>query len=292
MTNELSPGQRLSRALEQENPLAVVGTINAYCALLAQKAGFKAIYLSGAGVANAAFGMPDLGITTLDNVTEEVFRITSITDLPIIVDADTGFTDPALTAKSLKDAGAAGLHIEDQIDSKRCGHRPGKVLVSSAHMQDRIKACVDARQDDSFAIIARTDAHSGEGIHKAIERANAYVEAGADMIFAEALTRISEFRQFAAAVSVPVLANMTEFGKTPTYTMDELGDAGVELILYPLTAFRAMSAAALKVYQTLRMERTQASLLNSLQTRDELYEILHYHDYEQALDQKLANNND
>ena len=288
MANELTPGQRLVRALEQENPLAVVGAINAYCALLAQKAGFKAIYLSGVGVANAAFGMPDLGITTLENVTEEVFRITSVSDLPLIVDADTGFTEPALTAKSLKDAGAAGLHIEDQIDSKRCGHRPGKVLVSTAQMQDRIKACVDGRGDDSFHIIARTDAHSVEGLEQAIARANAYVEAGADMIFAEALTRIGEFRHFADAVSVPVLANMTEFGKTPTYTMDELGDAGVELILYPLTVFRAMSATALKVYQTLRLERTQASLLNSMQTREELYEILHYHDYEQALDEQLS----
>ncbi|NOZ51866.1 MAG: methylisocitrate lyase [Gammaproteobacteria bacterium] len=288
MADEHMPGKRLYAALEKENPLAVVGTINAYSALLAQKAGFRAIYLSGAGVANASFGMPDLGVTTLDNVTEDVFRITSVTDLPIIVDADTGFDNPALTTKSLLEAGAAGLHIEDQVDAKRCGHRPGKILVSAAQMQDRIKAAVDARIDSSFAIIARTDAHAVEGLDAAIERANLYIDAGADMIFAEALTRIAEFHHFSTGVSVPVLANMTEFGKTPTYTMDDLGAAGVELVLYPLTAFRAMSAAALKVYKTLRMERSQATLLEQLQSRDELYEILNYHEFERNLDEQLT----
>jgi len=289
MPDERTPGKRLYAALEKENPLAVVGTINAYSALLAQKAGFRAIYLSGAGVANASFGMPDLGVTTLENVSEDVFRITSVTDLPILVDADTGFDNPAMTTKSLQEAGAAGLHIEDQVDAKRCGHRPGKILVPAEEMQDRLKAATDARTDESFAIIARTDAHAVEGLDAAIERANRYIEAGADMIFAEALTRIVEFRRFSEGVSVPVLANMTEFGKTPTYTMDELGAVGVELVLYPLTAFRAMSAAALKVYQTLRMERSQATLLDQLQTRDELYEILNYHEFERNLDEQLAN---
>lgn len=288
----LSPGKRLKNALIKENPLAVVGTINAYCALLAQKAGFNAIYLSGAGVANASFGMPDLGITTLENVAEDVFRITSITDLPLLVDADTGFDDPARTIKALTDAGAAAMQIEDQVDSKRCGHRPGKVLVSSKEMQDRINSAARGKTDPDFMIIARTDAHAVEGLDGAIQRAIDYTAAGADIIFAEALTSIGEYEQFSRQVSIPVLANVTEFGKTPLYTMDELGNAGVRLVLYPLTAFRAMSAAALHVYQTLRSERTQATLLDSLQTREELYEILNYHEYEKALDEKLSSDKD
>jgi len=284
----LTPGERLLQALQTENPLAVVGTINAYCALLAQKAGFNAIYLSGAGVANASFGMPDLGITTLENVSEDVFRITSITDLPLIVDADTGFTDPARTAQVLNEAGAAAIQLEDQVEDKRCGHRPGKVLVSTQEMQQRIKAAIKGRDDPNFAIIARTDALAVEGLTAAIERANSYVEAGAQMIFAEALTDIDEYRQFTAEVPVPIIANITEFGKTPLYSMDDLAAAGVQVVLYPLTAFRAMSAAALDVYQTLRRERSQVTLLDRLQTRDELYEILNYHQYEQQLDAKLT----
>lgn len=288
MNNDPSPGHRFSKAMEKESPLAIVGTINAYCALMAQKSGFNAIYLSGAGVANASFGMPDLGITTLENVTEDVFRITHITDLPLIVDADTGFDNPSLTTKALIDAGAAGMHIEDQVDSKRCGHRPGKVLVSTLEMQDRIKSAVDGRTDNNFMIIARTDAHAVEGIDAAIERAHKYIASGADIIFAEALTRIDEFEKFASSVTVPVLANMTEFGKTPLYTMDELGAVGIDLMLYPLSAFRAMSAAANKVYQALRADRSQATLVKDMQTRDELYDILDYHKYEKALDDKLT----
>jgi len=290
--NSLTAGQRLQKALQQETPLAVVGTINAYCALLAQRAGFNAIYLSGAGVANASFGMPDLGITTLENVSEDVFRITSISELPLVVDADTGFSDPTRCAQILVEAGAAAMQIEDQVEDKRCGHRPGKVLVSAQDMQDRIKAAIQGCNDPDFVIIARTDAHATEGLNAAIDRANHYVDAGAQMIFAEALTRIDEYKQFAEQVSVPVIANITEFGKTPLYTMDELGAVGVQLVLYPLTAFRAMSAAALDVYETLRRERSQLSLLDKMQSRDELYDILNYHQYEQQLDLKLAGDED
>jgi len=292
VNNSLTPGQRLQQALQAEQPLAVVGTVNAFCALLAQKAGFNAIYLSGAGVANASFGIPDLGMTTLDNVSEDTFRITSITELPLIVDADTGFSDPAHCALSLIKAGAAAMQIEDQVEDKRCGHRPGKVLVSTREMQQRITAAIQGRNDPDFMIIARTDAHASEGINAAIERANHYVDAGAQMIFAEALTRIDEYVQFAAQVSVPVIANITEFGNTPLYTMDELSGAGIQVVLYPLTAFRAMNAAALDVYETLRRERSQLTLLDKLQTRDELYEILNYHQYEQQLDAKLAGDED
>ena len=290
--NPSTPGQRLQNALQAEQPLAVVGTINAFCALLAQRAGFNAIYLSGAGVANASFGIPDLGMTSLDNIIEDVSRITSITELPLIADADTGFSDPAQCAQTLSKAGAAAMQIEDQVEDKRCGHRPGKVLVSSEEMQQRIKAAIQGRNDPHFMIIARTDAHSSEGLNAAIQRANYYVDAGAQMIFAEALTRIDEYKQFAAQVSVPVIANITEFGKTPLYTMDELGEAGIQAVLYPLTAFRAMSAAAQDVYETLRRERSQLSLLDKMQTRDELYDILNYHQFEQQLDAKLAGDED
>ncbi|MCI0505194.1 MAG: methylisocitrate lyase [Gammaproteobacteria bacterium] len=285
---DVSPGRRLQHAMQNEKPLAVAGTINAYCALLAQKAGFNALYLSGAGVANASFGLPDLGLTTLENVREDTARITSITKLPLIVDADTGFGDPAATAKVLSGADAAAMQIEDQVDTKRCGHRPGKVLVPGGEMQDRIKSALRGKSNPDFMIIARTDAYTVEGLDAAIARAQQYVKAGADIIFAEALTQLDEYKTFCRSVSVPVLANITEFGKTPLYSMDELGGAGVQLVLYPLTAFRAMSAAALKVYQTLRAERSQASLIDSLQTREELYKILNYYEYEKALDDTLS----
>lgn len=286
--NKLSAGQRLKQALEKEKPLAVVGAINAYCALLAKKAGFNALYLSGAGVANASFGLPDLGMTTLDNVLEDTWRITSISDLPLVVDADTGFSDPAHASKSLDTAGAAAMQIEDQVEDKRCGHRPGKVLVSTEEMQQRVKSAVSGRTHPDFAIIARTDAYAVEGIDAAIERASAYIEAGADMIFAEALTDIDEYRKFAQSINVPVVANITEFGKTPLFNLGALGAAGVGMAIYPLTSFRAMSKAALDTYIALRKRRTQESLLDTFQSRDELYEILDYHQYEQALDEKLS----
>jgi len=287
MTQEQSPGARFRAALESELPLQVVGAINAYSALLAERAGFRAIYLSGAGIANASFGLPDLGVTTLDDVAEDVRRITDACSLPLLVDADTGF-GPALvlarTVRRLAKAGAAGMHLEDQVHAKRCGHRPGKELVSSAEMQDRLKAATDARDDPSFVIMARTDAYAAEGLEKAIERARNYVLAGADMIFAEALTTLDEFRAFTSALDVPVLANITEFGKTPLFNRHELGDAGVAMILYPLSAFRAMSRAAEKVYETIRVQGTQGQLTGDMQTREQLYEVIGYHDAERALD--------
>ncbi|MDQ2069733.1 methylisocitrate lyase [Natronospira bacteriovora] len=282
-----SAGARLWQALEAERPLQVAGTINAYSALLAEQAGFRAIYLSGAGVANASFGLPDLGMTSLNDVCEDIRRITAASDLPLLVDADTGFGQAfniQRTVREMTRAGAAGLHLEDQVAAKRCGHRPGKALVSQEEMADRIRAGVDGRQDDKFVIMARTDAHAVEGQQAAIDRACAYVEAGADMIFAEALQTLDEYRQFIDAVGVPVLANITEFGKTPLFTTEELGDAGVRLALYPLSAFRAMSKAALGVYQTLRQEGTQKNVIDRMQTREELYEVLGYHEYEQTLD--------
>jgi methylisocitrate lyase len=287
MTETPSAGARFRAALEAERPLQVVGTINAYTALLAERAGYKAIYLSGAGVANASFGLPDLGMTSLNDVCEDIRRITGATDLPLLVDADTGWGaafNIARTVKEMIRAGAGALHLEDQVSAKRCGHRPGKALVSSAEMCDRIRAAVDGRTDDAFVIMARTDAHAVEGQPQAIERAQAYAEAGADMIFAEALTTLDEYRQFTAAVQAPVLANITEFGKTPLFTTQELADAGVRLALYPLSAFRAMSAAALAVYETLRREGTQQAVVDTMQTRMALYDVLGYHDYEQKLD--------
>jgi methylisocitrate lyase len=278
-----------------ESPLQVVGTINAYTALLAQETGFRAIYLSGAGVANASFGLPDLGLTTLNDVTEDVRRITGATELPLLVDADTGWGAAFMigrTVQELTRAGAAGLHLEDQVQTKRCGHRPGKALVPASEMTDRIKAAVDGRIDPEFIIMARTDAHAVEGLEQAIERSQQYVEAGADMIFAEALTSLEEYRRFTTAITVPVLANLTEFGKTPMFTVDELGQVGIKLVLYPLTAFRAMSAAALKVYATLRQEGTQKSILELMQTRAELYKILGYHAYEHKLDELFAEEED
>ena len=287
MTAALNAGMRLRAALESERPLQIVGTVNAYSALLARAAGFRAIYVSGAGVANASFGFPDLGITSLNDVCEDVRRITGASDLPLLVDADTGFGSAfniARTCRELGRAGAAGLHLEDQVQAKRCGHRPGKALVPAAEMVDRIKAAVDARPDADFVIMARTDAHAVEGQQAAVERALEYVQAGADMIFAEALTTLEEYRQFTARVGVPVLANLTEFGKTPLFTTAELAGAGVRLVLYPLSAFRAMSQAALAVYETIRRDGTQREAVARMQTREELYEVLGYHAYEQKLD--------
>ena len=286
--SEQSAGARLRAAMEAETPLQVVGTINAYSAVLAQHAGFRAIYLSGAGVANASFALPDLGITTLNDVLEDVRRITRATDLPLLVDADTGFGSAFNITRTVKDmiaAGAAGVHLEDQVQAKRCGHRPGKSLVSATEMADRIKAAVDARTDSGFVLMARTDAHAVEGLSAGIDRANHYLASGADMIFAEALTTIDEYRTFTSAVKAPVLANLTEFGKTPLFTLDEMRDAGVRLVLYPLTAFRMMSAAALRAYETLRKQGTQNSLLNQMQTREQLYQMLDYHAYEKKLDE-------
>jgi methylisocitrate lyase len=286
-----SAGGRLRAALALERPLQVVGTVNAFSALLAEKAGFRAIYISGAGVANASFGLPDLGITMLNDVCEDIRRITGATELPLLVDADTGWGGAFNIARTVKDfirSGAAGLHLEDQVQTKRCGHRPGKALVAAEEMVDRIKAATDARQDPEFVIMARTDAHAVEGQQAALDRAACYVEAGADMIFAEALTTLTEYRQFTKAIPVPVLANLTEFGKTPLFTTKELADAGVQLVLYPLSAFRAMSKAALNVYTTLRQEGTQKSVVGTMQTREELYEVLGYHAYEDKLDALFA----
>jgi methylisocitrate lyase len=288
MSNTSSAGARLRAAVETERPLQVVGTVNAYSALLAASTGFRAIYVSGAGVANASFGLPDLGMTSLNDVCEDVRRITSACELPLLVDADTGWGGAFNIAKTCADlikSGAAGMHLEDQVAAKRCGHRPGKALVAAAEMVDRIKAAVDGRTDREFVVMARTDAHAVEGQQAALDRAAAYVEAGADMIFCEALQTLEEFRQFAKAVQVPVLANITEFGQTPLFTVAELGSAGVRLVLYPLSAFRAMSRAALSVYEHLRREGTQKSVLDLMQTRAELYEVLGYHEYEQKLDE-------
>ena len=288
MADSTSAGGRLWLALKSERPLQVVGTINAYSALLAEKAGFRAIYLSGAGVANASFGVPDLAITNLTDVCEDVRRITGATELPLLVDADTGFGAAFMMARAVREltrSGAAGMHIEDQVQVKRCGHRPGKALVSREEMADRIRAAVDARADDRFVIMARTDAHAVEGQSAAMDRAQAYREAGADMIFAEALTTLDEYREFTAAVKVPVLANITEFGKTPLFTLKELKSAGVALALYPLSAFRAMSAAAVKVYETLRKDGTQKNVVDLMQTRADLYDTLGYEEYEKKLDE-------
>jgi methylisocitrate lyase len=289
--DQQSPGRRFRAALDDERPLQVVGAINAYTALLAEQSGFRAIYLSGAGVANASHGLPDLGVTTLNDVLEDVRRITSACPLPLLVDADTGF-GPAFvvgrTVAQLIASGAAGMHIEDQVQAKRCGHRPGKALVSAKEMADRIKAAVDARTEPGFVIMARTDAVASEGVDAAIDRARNYVEAGADMIFAEAVTTLEDYRAFTAATDVPVLANITEFGKTPLFGLDDLRDAGVRLALYPVSAFRAMSKAALRVYATIRRAGTQKDILDTMQTREELYQVLGYHEYEKKLDTLFA----
>lgn len=287
----MSAGAKLWQALEEERPLQVVGTINAYTALLAERAGFKALYLSGAGVANASFGMPDLAMTTLNDVCEDIRRICYASDLPLLVDADTGWGSAFMIGRTIREmtrAGAAACHIEDQVAAKRCGHRPGKALVEAQEMVDRIKAAVDGRTDPKFVIMARTDAHAIEGQQAALDRAARYTEAGADMIFAEALTTVEEYKQFTSTIDAPVLANLTEFGKTPLFTTREMADAGVRLTLYPLSAFRAMSAAAENVYKTLRSDGTQESVIDTMQTREELYEVLGYHDYEEKLDELFA----
>jgi methylisocitrate lyase len=276
------------QAVEDERPLQVVGVINAYAALLAGRAGFRALYLSGAGVANHSFGLPDLAMTMLNDVCEDIRRITYVTDLPLLVDADTGWGSAFMIGRTVREmmrAGAGACHIEDQVSAKRCGHRPGKALVDSAEMVDRIKAAVDGRTDSRFAIMARTDAHAVEGQQAALDRAAAYVEAGADMIFAEALTTLDEYCQFTKTISVPVLANLTEFGRTPLFTTAELGDAGVRLALYPLSASRAMAAAASRVFEAIRRDGTQKGVVDTMQTRNQLYEVLDYHSYEQKLDE-------
>jgi len=265
--------------------------VNAFSALLAERAGFRALYLSGAGVANASFGLPDLGITSLNDVCEDVRRIASASDLPLLVDADTGWGAAFNISRTIADlirSGAAACHLEDQVQAKRCGHRPGKALVSRDEMVDRIKAAVDGRTDAQFVIMARTDAHAVEGQQAAIDRACSYAAAGADMIFAEALTTLDEYRQFTSAVKVPVLANITEFGKTPLFTVAELASAGVQLVLYPLSAFRAMSKAAEAVYGAIRTEGTQKSVVDRMQTRAELYDVLGYHEYERKLDELFS----
>ncbi|MBV8306228.1 MAG: methylisocitrate lyase [Gammaproteobacteria bacterium] len=284
----LSAGARLREALGLERPLQVVGAVNAYAALLAERVGFRAIYLSGAGVANASFGLPDLGITSMNDVCEDVRRICGACPLPLLVDADTGFGGAfniARTTRELIRAGAAGMHLEDQVSAKRCGHRPGKALVHAGEMVDRIHAAVDARSDAGFVIMARTDAHAVEGQAAALQRAADYVAAGADMIFAEALKTLDEYRQFAHAARVPVLANITEFGQTPLFTLTELGAAGVRLVLYPLSAFRAAARAQTLVYEAIRRYGTQQSVIPAMQTRAELYEVLGYQEYERKLDE-------
>jgi methylisocitrate lyase len=288
----MSAGARFRNALRQEQPLQVIGAINAYHARMAERSGFKAIYLSGGGVAAGSLGLPDLGISNLDDVLTDVRRITDVCSLPLLVDVDTGFGASAFnvarTVRSLIKFGAGAMHIEDQVGAKRCGHRPGKELVSRQEMADRIKAAVDARTDPDFFIMARTDALAVEGLERAIERAVACVEAGADAIFPEAMTELSMYRKFAAAVVVPILANITEFGATPYFTVDELRAADVAIVLYPLSAFRAMNQAALKVYQAVRRDGTQKNVLDSMQTRSDLYDYLDYHSYETKLDQLFA----
>ena len=288
-------GSRFRQALAAEKPLQIVGTINANHALLAKRAGYRAIYLSGGGVAAGSLGIPDLGITTLDDVLTDVRRITAVCDLPLLVDIDTGFGPSAFniarTINSLISSGAAGAHIEDQVGAKRCGHRPNKEIVKTSEMVDRIKAAVDARGTDSFYLIARTDAVANEGIQAAIERAGKYLEAGADAIFAEALEDLDSYRIFAEAVRAPILANITEFGKTPLFSIKELASANVAMALYPLSAFRAMNKAAENVYQTIRNEGSQKSILDSMQTREELYERINYYEFEAKLDKYDENSN-
>jgi methylisocitrate lyase len=290
-TSRPSAGLRFRRALKREKPLQIAGVINAYAAIMAEKVGFRALYLSGAGVANAAHGIPDLGLTTLDDVLEEVRRITRATRLPLLVDADTGWGSDAMIARTVREmikAGAAGIHLEDQVTAKRCGHRPNKAVVSVEEMMRRLRAAVEARTDRSFVIMARTDAAAVEGLDAAIARARRYREARADMIFAEALTSLDQYRRFAREVGLPILANMTEFGVTPLYTISELSRAGVSMALYPLSAFRAMNAAAQKTYETIRKKGTQKSLLATMQTREELYRLLDYHTFEKRVDAILA----
>lgn len=287
-----SAGAAFRKALADEKPLQIVGTINANHALLAQRAGYRAIYLSGGGVAAGSMGIPDLGITTLEDVLTDVRRITNVCDTPLLVDADTGFGASAFNiARTIKDlikAGAAAMHMEDQVGAKRCGHRPNKEVVTKAEMVDRIKAAADARTDENFAIMARTDAIAIEGIDAAIERVHAYIEAGADLVFPEAIRTLEDYKKFSAAVSKPILANITEFGMTPLFTRDELAANGVSMILYPLSAFRAMNKAAESVYEAIRRDGTQANVIETMQTREELYQRINYYEYEQALDKLLG----
>ncbi|TAL59706.1 MAG: methylisocitrate lyase [Legionella sp.] len=290
-----SMGKQFRTLVKENKPLQVLGTINAYTAMLAKAAGGKAIYLSGAGVANASYGLPDLGMTSLANVLEDARRITEASPLPLLVDVDTGWGHAfniARTVKLMEQTGVAAIHIEDQVLAKRCGHRPNKAIVSMKEMGDRVKAAVDARVDPDFVIMARTDAYAVEGMSAAIERAALCVELGADMIFPEAMTTLEEYKTFSNAVKVPILANITEFGKTPLFSRDELAKAGVSLVLYPLSAFRTMSRAALNTYQTIINQGTQESLIGAMQTRNELYEILGYHQYEQKLDQLMEDENE
>lgn len=291
MSEIASPGRKLRQAVAENPPLQVVGTVNAYSALMAEKVGHQAIYLSGGGVAASSLGVPDLGITTLKDVLEDIYRITSACALPLLVDADTGWGGSFNIARCVREmtrAGAAGLHLEDQVMQKRCGHRPNKAIVSRQEMVDRIKSAVDARTDSQFVIMARTDALAVEGMDSAIERAVACVEAGADMIFPEAMTELAQYRQFVDAVNVPVLANITEFGATPLFTLEQLRDAGVGLALYPLSAFRAMSQAALNVYQHILADGGQQAVVDTMQTRAELYDMLDYHQYEEKLDELFS----
>ena len=288
---QLTAGSRFRELVAHQAPLQIVGTVNAFSALLAQKAGHEAIYLSGAGVANASLGLPDLGISQLSDVAEDARRITAVCDLPLLVDVDTGWGSAfniARTVREMERAGVAAIHMEDQVQAKRCGHRPNKALVSAAEMVDRIRAGIDARRDESFVFMARTDAHASEGMAAAVERAGRYVEAGADMIFAEALHTLEEFAEFTRQVPVPVLANITEFGKTPLFGKDELAAARIAMVLYPLSAFRAMSKAALAVYEAVARDGHQRNVVDTMQTRDELYEVLGYHDYEQKLDELFS----
>ena len=289
----MTPGQRFREALIKNKPLQIVGCVNAYCALMADKVGHKSVYLSGAGVSNASFGMPDLGMTSLNDVIEDAKRITSITELPLLVDIDTGWGGAFNISRTIKEmyrSGVAAIHIEDQVGQKRCGHRPNKEMVSTEEMVDRVKACVDARQDESFFIIARTDAFASEGMESSINRAKSYIEAGADGIFAEAMTDIEQYKIFKKAIGVPILSNMTEFGKTPLSSKEDLKNMDVDMILYPLSAFRAMNLAALKVYEKILSEGHQKNLLNQMQTREELYEFLDYAKYEKKLDDLFEKN--
>ncbi|WP_296203790.1 methylisocitrate lyase [Psychrobacter sp. UBA3962] len=291
----ISAGKRFRDAISEQKannqPLQIVGTINAYTAMMAKQVGHKAIYLSGAGVANASYGLPDLGMTSLDNVLEDASRITNAVDTPLLVDIDTGWGGAfniAQTIKKMEKAGVAAVHIEDQVAQKRCGHRPNKEIVSTSEMVDRLKAALDAKVDSDFVVMARTDALSVEGLEAAVERAVAFQEAGADMIFAEALTDIEMYRKFTDVLDIPVLANMTEFGQTDLYTTEQLFNVGVDMVLYPLSAFRAMNKAALNVYQHLLNDGTQEAVVDTMQTRMELYDFLNYHDFEQKLDQLFA----
>ena len=291
----ISAGAAFKKALVDETPLQIIGAINANHALLAKRAGFRAIYLSGGGVAAGSMGIPDLGITTLEDVLTDVRRITSVCDTPLLVDADTGFGASAFniarTVKDLIKAGAAAMHIEDQVGAKRCGHRPNKEIVSKSEMVDRIKAAVDARTDDNFSIMARTDAIANEGIDSALDRIHAYIEAGADLVFPEAVENLADYSKISSAVSRPILANITEFGKTPLFTRDELAASGVGMILYPLSAFRAMNKAADNVYTSIRRDGTQANVIDTMQSREELYQAINYYEYEKALDQTLGKDN-